>query len=468
MQNRFYLLVMLISAIALFVFSLLAAYREISPEWKKYQMQYKEELVKKTKDEALIDKAKALPVEVKQIYLSSLNRVDRCISCHAGIENPLMANEKPPLKQHSGNYLKKHPLDKFGCTICHYGQGRATNVKEAHGKSRDTHWDFPVIPLKYIQSACVQCHDLGTLKANGADNIVKGERLFREKGCRGCHKLNGIGGVLGKPLDIVGSQPIAYFPMKNISGEKNTYSWMKQHFIDPRNLVPESEMKVSVTDEEADFLTTYVLSLRAGEAPKSYRRIKMTEDEKPADEGEALYRMYCIACHANGKDSIFDEIFNRTIPAIMNPSLLKSADDRYLNKILEEGREGTQMTAWKASAAGLSEYEINKITEYITRERPLGKIEKFDFTRFKPEVKKGEELFKVRCALCHGKKGEGELGVNLRNPVVQGADPEFLAVTVRDGREETPMPPFGKKGVGLSDQDIADIVSFVKTLSQKK
>jgi hypothetical protein len=30
------------------------------------------------------------------------------------------------------------------------------------------------------------------------------------------------------------------------------------------------------------------------------------------------------------------------------------------------------------------------------------------------------------------------------------------------------MPPFGEDGVGLSDQDIADVVSYVRTLSQKK
>ncbi len=497
MRSRFYLSLLLISGLILIIFIALAFYREISPEWKRYQADYRELLIKKARDDASRKKAAALKIEHQQIYLESLKRVDRCMYCHIGVDNPLMADAPVPFKQHGGDYLKNHPIDKFGCTVCHYGQGRATNKKEAHGiipvtqfdypisyrlktppprveypgAGRDTHWDFPIIPLKYIQSSCAQCHDLEFLNNKGADRVVKGERLFREKGCRGCHKLNGVGGDLGKALDVVGSQPYAYFPMRNVKGEKTIYAWHRQHFIDPREVAPESEMKVNVTEQEADYLTTYVLSLRAEEMPRSYRRIRdMRFQERPGD-GESLYKMFCIACHTTGKDSVFDEIFNRTIPAIMNPAFLKTVDNKHLKRIIEEGRSGTQMTAWKASAAGLTDGEIDKIIEFITRQRPKSKPEPFSFTRFRADIKHGEDLYRVRCALCHGNKGqggEGSLGLNLRNPVVQEADPEFLAITVRDGRAGTPMPPFGKNGVGLSDQDIADVVSYVKTLSKKK
>lgn len=494
MHNRFFLWILFLSGAVLLVFTLITAYREMTPEWKRYQLQYREQMIKLAKDEAAKKKAKELVPAIQQIYLGTLNRIDRCTSCHIGVENPMMANAMLPLKQHSGDYLKNHPPDKFGCTVCHYGQGRATNKKEAHAlerepeqqkakpgqptrtvfithREREIHWDFPIIPLKYIQSSCTQCHDYEMLTAKGYDNIAKGLQLFREKGCRGCHKLNGIGGALGKKLDVVGSQPIAYFPMRYVTGERTTYNWHKQHFTDPRTLVPESEMKIDVKPEEVDYLVTYVLSLRSGEVPRDYRRIKGGLTVEKPDDGEALYKMFCIACHTDGKESYFDEIFNRTIPSIKNPSFLKTADEKYIKKILEDGRTGTQMTSWKTTAGGLTEEEINKIIVYITKDRPAAKPERFDFARYKTDLKRGEELFNVRCALCHGEKGqggEGMLGLNLRNPVVQGADPEFLAITVRDGRSETPMPPFGKKGVGLTDQDIADVVSYVKTLSKKK
>lgn len=476
MRNRFYLWILLLSGVTLFIFTLFAAYREISPEWKKYQSEYAEQIIKKAKDDATKSMAMAMTPEVQQIYLAGIKRVDRCTSCHSGVENPLMADADIPLKLHSSGYLKNHPPDKFGCTVCHYGQGRATNKKEAHAVGHAVHWDNPIIPLEFIQSSCSSCHDLGMLKDKGGEKIVEGEKLFRERGCKGCHKLDGVGGVLGKSLDGVGSQPIAYFPMtspgsiESVHDEKTIYTWMKQHFDDPRNIVLGSEMKADLTDEESDLLTTYVLSLRSEEMPKKYRRISRTlvpEDIK--DDGDLLFKMYCIACHTTGKDSVYDEVFKRTIPAIMNPAFLMAADDKYLKKIIEEGRAGTQMTSWKTAAAGLSDREINKIIEYITRERPKVKSGPFGFAGYKGDVKHGEALFNIRCISCHGEKGQGGVGLNLRNPAVQReADPEFLAITIRDGREGTHMAAFGEKGVGLSNQDIVDVVTYVRTLSGKK
>lgn len=469
MYKRFYLWLSLLSGVAFFLFMVFVGYGEISPEWRVYQKEYKELLIKNASDEAIKEKARALDIGLQQIYLGALKRVDRCMNCHMGAENPLLVNAEIPFKPHSGNYLKDHVPERFGCTICHNGQGRATNQKEAHGVGQDSHWDLPIIPFEYIQSSCASCHDFEMLKSNGADRVARGEKLFRERGCKGCHKLDGVGGVLGNELDGVGSQPVAYFPMRHVEGQRTIYTWLKEHFDDPRNIVVGSEMLSDLSDEESNLLTTYVLSLRSEEVPKKYRLKKgIRTIDKTKGKGLQLYKMYCIACHTTGKDSIYDAVFKKTIPAIMNPSFLQAADDNYLKKVISEGRADTQMTAWKAAAAGISEEEIDRIIVYLTRERPVEKPEPFGFTRFQGNATYGEELYRIRCISCHGDKGQGGAGLNLRNPVVQEADPEFLALTVRDGREGTHMAAFGKNGVGLSDQDIVDVVTYVMTLAAKK
>ena len=469
MHSKFYLSLLLISALVLFAFVAIATYSELAPEWKGYQTDYKEFLIKNATDEATRKRAEKIEIGMQQIYLRYLKKADRCINCHRGIENPLMADAEQPHRQHSGNYLENHLIAKFGCTVCHRGQGRGMNTKEAHGEEH-THWDFPIMPTKYIQGSCALCHDFEMLQQEGGENVAKGEELFRKKGCRGCHKLNGVGGDLGKELDGIGSKARAYFPMKYVVGDRTIYNWVRQHFDDPRKIVPESEMRVFLTEDEADLLTTYILTFRAEQMPRNYMLIKNIVI--PKTDGESLYKMYCIACHSDGKLSLYDEILKRTIPAIMNPSFSKAIDDNYLKKIIKEGRKGTQMTAWKVDAAGLTDEEINKITDYITMNRPEEKPESFGFSGFKVDIEHGKELYKVRCELCHGaegKGGEGYLGINLRNPVVQKlANPEFLAITVRDGREGTPMAPFGMKGLKLNNQDITDVVAYVKTLSQKK
>ena len=46
--------------------------------------------------------------------------------------------------------------------------------------------------------------------------------------------------------------------------------------------------------------------------------------------------------------------------------------------------------------------------------------------------------------------------------------PEFLAITVRDGRKGTHMAAFGENGVGFRRQDIVDVISYIRTLSDKQ
>src|SRR5207253_2806593 len=67
-------------------------------------------------------------------------RVDRCMSCHAGINKAGFEDQPNPWKTHPRRelYLGKHPPEKFGCTPCHGGQGPAVNsVETAHGNFLD-------------------------------------------------------------------------------------------------------------------------------------------------------------------------------------------------------------------------------------------------------------------------------------------------------------------------------------------
>ncbi|MGD8833507.1 MAG: c-type cytochrome [Desulfobacteraceae bacterium] len=470
MHSRFYLSLLLVSALVIFAFTGLAVNRELSNEWHQHQSQYKEIMLKNAKSEVERERAAAIETGmIRQVFLPSLNKSDRCMSCHMGLENPLMADGELPYKQHSGDFLKTHSVAKFGCTVCHLGQGRATNMREAHGLGH-TFWDYPIIPHKYIQSSCAVCHDYKMLEEEGMHTVVEGERLFREKGCLGCHKLNGVGGDLGAALDGVASRPLLYFPMANVIGDRTAYNWVKQHFDDPRAIVPGSEMKVSLTDEEAEQLTTHLFTLRKEEMPSNYKLIKNIPTKEK--DGDALFKMYCTGCHGTGKQSIYDEVLDRTIPAIANPGFLRLIDDFTLKVILDEGRPGTQMTAWKASVSGLKKEALEQIVDFVSESRPSFIPVPFDYNGKKSDPARGQTVYEQRCNFCHGDDGKGGgrlLGINLRNSTVQTVlKPEFLAQTVLHGRQGTPMPSFGPEGEGLNHQEISDVVAYVKTLAKKK
>jgi mono/diheme cytochrome c family protein len=308
------------------------------------------------------------------------------------------------------------------------------------------------------------------LEEEGMHTVVKGERLFREKGCLGCHKLKGVGGDLGAALDGVASRPLLYFPMANVIGDRTAYNWVKQHFDDPRAIVPTSEMKVSLTDEEAEQLTTHIFTLRKEEMPSNYKLIKHIVTN-PTD-GASLYSMYCSGCHDTGQQSIYDEVLDRTIPAIINPAFLRLIDDYSLKTIIDEGRGGTQMTAWKDTASGLKKEELERIIDYMAQSRPSEITGPFDYDAKNRDAARGKGVYEQRCNFCHGDDGKGggrDLGINLRNPTVQNLlKPELLARTVLHGRKGTPMPSFGSEGEGLKNEEIADVIAYVKTLGKKK
>jgi cytochrome c oxidase cbb3-type subunit 3 len=65
----------------------------------------------------------------------------------------------------------------------------------------------------------------------------------------------------------------------------------------------------------------------------------------------------------------------------------------------------------------------------------------------------GQELFEENCEVCHQADAIGEPGVapSLTNPeLLSIASDAFFEATIRDGREDTGMPPFahlGRSGV---------------------
>ncbi len=108
-----------------------------------------------------------------------------------------------------------HPLEKFGCTACHAGQGSATDFELAVHSPNDTaqkrewrkehswepfhDWEFPMLPARFVESSCVKCHHQMTdLVQQGskieAPKLIKGYNLVRENGCFGCHEISGLKG----------------------------------------------------------------------------------------------------------------------------------------------------------------------------------------------------------------------------------------------------------------------------------
>lgn len=72
---------------------------------------------------------------------------------------------------------------------------------------------------------------------------------------------------------------------------------------------------------------------------------------------------------------------------------------------------------------------------------------------------KAAELYRTVCASCHGLRGEGGVGADLRQVEDKLTVDQHLEA-VRNGRPGTQMPAFG---TSLTDEEIRQIVEYERT-----
>jgi len=189
-----------------------------------------------------------------------------------------------------------------------------------------------------------------------------------------------------------------------------------------------------------------------------------------APAGARLYERHCAACHGlDGQGGV-------GIPLAL-PSFQAAVSDDFLFTTIRHGRPGRVMPSFKT----LSDAQVRAIIVHLRSWTPQQKPAQT--VQLKPgygRPERGRELFTKYCAHCHGANGEGGHGTGvtfsrprdlpimppaLNNPgFLAAADDAMLKRTLMEGREGTPMISFLK--VGLKEQDIDDIVSYVRSFTR--
>ena len=153
---------------------------------------------------ALRNRNKEFDFKIRQISDNSTDIVDRCETCHLAAREslPLTAADMRGGRRRPDSLarafvshprrelLEIHNPDKFGCSSCHGGNGRATtSVVKAHGRHK--YWLYPMHQKENVEAGCQQCHSNDRVLL-GADTLNLGKDLFQERGCVGCHRYEGF------------------------------------------------------------------------------------------------------------------------------------------------------------------------------------------------------------------------------------------------------------------------------------
>jgi mono/diheme cytochrome c family protein len=505
-------------------------------------------------------------VRLRQVVVPALGVTDRCVSCHVGmapgergISGPKAVQAHPPVV---------HDPAEFGCTVCHGGQGRATEKEAAHGDIE--FWPEPMLPPKHAYAGCGSCHthlrvpdqvalhegrslierydclachkldgrggtirpgaaatieapDLSRVGASGYDHawhdkhlakskapsdgpwkdtfreiprneqdsiaaflssrvgapgLVEAKALFHSLGCRGCHKVGGVGGDDGPELTQVGQKDHNRLDFSNVPGEHTLRNWLAEHFRNPAGVVPGSTMpQLGLSQEQIDLLTFYMLSLRRTNFPESYWpkdrvRAERLDEREFATDGQTLYGTFCASCHGpQGKGIRYPG--TPAFPSIGNPDFLAVASDEFITATINHGRPGRRMPAWGEKEGGLRPEEIRNIVGYL---RATGGVSAEPDPKpprwVNADAKQGAQLYANICAGCHGKNGEGIEGPALNNPaLLKNATDTFFFETIARGRRGTAMQGLtipSPVRPTLTPAEIESIVAYLRTWEKAK
>lgn len=449
-------------ALSLVVLGLLVAamWQASSPSWKKYQDQFYRLEAQQEPNAAAKDAVLGTPAAIKQVLLVGLHRVDRCTTCHLGVEDPALKNAAHPFRYHPN--LRPHAVAKFGCTVCHGGQGLATDKAGAHG--RVEFWSQPLLPPDYIRASCGRCHKEGDIP--GVPELAEGRRIFETHGCRGCHKLDGVGGSVGPDLTEEGAN-------------KRSPEWLERHFLNPNAVSTNSPMpNMRFTRGQARSLTFYMLSLTNEQMGTYYSSVRVIPG---AAHGRTLFiEKNCIACHNVGgagssKGSDLLGVTARHSPGWLDEQLL---NPQFVTPGSLMPAYDLEPNARKAIVAYLASATPDDVKLILAGR---GK----SLTPDEATVEGGKRTFeRFGCAGCHGIEVQG----GVPNPNSQSGEvPSLIHVAddytkvevagiIRRGKmppladPKKPNPPLYMPAWGnvLTDEDIKRLVEFLWSLQPKK
>lgn len=251
-----------------------------------------------------LEKTQTMMPKINQLWLTDFGITDRCVTCHQGVELDRFAEAPQPFTKHPGEHLapNRHPVDQFGCVICHDGQGVALTVESAHG--HDENWLLPLLEGKYAEASCTTCHPMGTgvpleAKLKDAPLFSKGRTLYLESNCLGCHNLSGF------------ERPERIGPNLTRIALKTSAPWMKYWIKEPKKYLAKTVMpNFGLQAEEIEAITAYLLDLEA--VAPGFEGTALTDTESLKQGRQTLENLGCLGCHTiNGTGGDFGPDLSR-------------------------------------------------------------------------------------------------------------------------------------------------------------
>jgi mono/diheme cytochrome c family protein len=300
--------------------------------------------------------------------------------------------------------------------------------------------------------------------------VVEGTDLYAET-CAVCHGASGegLGAVPALNSDAVRSMDYIDLVHTIERGRYNTV--MTAYSVDEGGIYTSAQIDslaavIQYANWNAIAARVDALGLTPPEpiivelSEETLQSVRSLPDGDVLAESLQLFATECSACHGgNGEGT-------NLAPALDSDELRARMTETDLTRTIEQGVPGTLMAAWNRA---LTTDQIAGLVMLIERwpelwdagiELPVIAPEPIDMS---PEaIARGEWLFSITCARCHGADGYGTpLAPSLNNQTFLSDTPDdAIQQIIAGGVTGTAMPAWGGR---LSESDIAALVAYLRS-----
>lgn len=373
--------------------------------------------------------------------------------------------------------LSPHPMGVFGCTVCHEGQGSATEFKYAsHTPDSPTqlrewkenlgwydnhHWIFPMNSKRFSESSCLKCHhdvtelDVSEKYPDGAaPKLTQGHQLIQKHGCFGCHEINGYDGPskrIGPDLRLEPNYFAAALGMLPALKSKQEAVSAKVAELKKKASADDAEI-IAKLDRDSRAITEMVqLAQTVGSQPDnaSARQRLVALIEKAKEEPSAEANDSLVSTHVHSLATLLKDAEAAGQLRKAGPSLRymsSKLDGKFVFDWLRDPRHfrpTTRMPRFFELWSHLDSGKVADKSEPAVKNEPVeilsiatylaGKSEPFEFesqpkgiTESTPEEKaeRGKWQFQTRgCLACHSHKDFADAeALRPQGEIIQGPD----------------------------------------------
>ena len=292
------------------------------------------------------------PVAPREQRIAALDRTDRCESCHVAARFGSFERLAPAdraLASHPAwrTLLALHPVDRFGCTSCHDGDGETLDPARAHAVAGEPLGRSVLASGEMTQASCERCHagrvslaavlscrtdaecpgDLrcrvptwppkdpttprapeaapacvdrtgAALPRELAPERARGLRVIEEAGCYGCHRIPGTEAMPppGPDLTRVAAKLNAGWMVEWIRDPAAIHAHARMPSFWPPAVAGSTPEAVAATAKARDAEPRLIAGYLVAQSGKAVLQPAPPGD--PARGGDLVETYGCLGCHA--------------------------------------------------------------------------------------------------------------------------------------------------------------------------